>query len=282
MLQVDTSLHSGNSGGPIIDIRGKVIGIATGVAMGWAVGPVPMSTPLSDIGMILPITKAVSFIQDLKPGRNEYQVQIKTFTNTIEKTYEDRSAQRAKLAPLLAKLKQESISPEEKRKVLEQTLKNEPGNGEILSGSAFLCAMGNDWESALGYARNFLGFKGRENGAQLGVGLLEAEILHNAGQTEEAKAGLEDYYRRIKDSWYLAISEYLLGKQTEQSLSAKAGESPENLVTWHTALGFWAEGSGEKNEAIKHYREALGTYMDPMIEYDFVRERIKRLRQNSE
>jgi S1-C subfamily serine protease len=69
MLQVDTSIHSGNSGGPIIDIRGKVIGIASGVAVGWAAGPVPIATPLSDIGMILPITKAVAFIQELKAGQ---------------------------------------------------------------------------------------------------------------------------------------------------------------------------------------------------------------------
>ena len=60
-----------------------------------------------------------------------------------------------------------------------------------------------------------------------------------------------------------------------------AGESPENLLTWHAALGFWAEGSGETNKAMKHYREALGTYMDNLIEYDFARERIKRLRRPS-
>ncbi|MBN2125576.1 MAG: trypsin-like peptidase domain-containing protein [Deltaproteobacteria bacterium] len=485
MLQVDTSLHSGNSGGPIIDIHGKVIGIASGVAMGWAVGPLPIATPLSDIGMILPITKAVRFIQDLKaghvkwngvldlsldmklaqitekarkgqwtdakvladkelrfshdptlvmaagmihfcagdnegagrlfsqalsmddendeaklmlflidwldgsshanryrrellnldwrspteflgylvkvlegmvdeesalkggytegekswihyvvgliragrgalanseeflrkavltagvddwsfflalahlekiqnlrlealenkPGRGEYQVQIRAFADIIEKTHEAKSEQRTKLAPLLARLKQESIGPEEKRQVMEKVLEIDPGNGEVLSGLAFCCAMSNDWEPALEYARRFLEFTCRENAAQLGVGLLEAEILHNAGRKEEAKAGLEDYYRRIKDPWYLAISEYLLGKQTEQSLSELIGESRENLVTWHTALGFWAEGLGDKNKAIKHYREALGTYMDTTIEYDFARERIKRLRRPSE
>ncbi len=81
----------------------------------------------------------------------------------------------------------------------------------------------------------------------------------------------EDYYRRTRDLWYLAISEHLLGEQTEQSLSEKAGESPENLVTWHTALDFWAEGSGDKKKAIKHYKEALGSYMDTRIEYDFAK-----------
>jgi tetratricopeptide (TPR) repeat protein len=111
---------------------------------------------------------------------------------------------------------------------------------------------------------------------------LEAEVLHNMGRKEEAKSCLEGYYRRTRDPWYLAISEYLLNKQTEQSLSEKAGESPENLVTWHTALGFWAEGAGDKKKAIKHYKEALGSYMDTMIEYDFAKERIKWLRRSSE
>ncbi|MDF1591807.1 MAG: trypsin-like peptidase domain-containing protein [Desulfobacterales bacterium] len=54
MLQVNTSIHSGNSGGPVIDVRGKVIGIDSGVAIGWTAAPVPIATPLSDIGMILP------------------------------------------------------------------------------------------------------------------------------------------------------------------------------------------------------------------------------------
>ncbi len=485
MLQVDTSIHSGNSGGPMIDIRGKVIGIASGVAIGMAIGPLPIATPLSDLGMILPITKAVDFIQDLKAGQikwngvldlsldtklkqitdkakqgkwadakamadkelrlsldptlvmaagmmhfcagdkngarklfgqalsmdNEnykaslmlfiidwltgkshvstnrqkllaldwrspaeffghlvkvleglvdeesalmggytegekswlhyvvglirakqgnladsekllkkavlaadiddwlffpalaelekiqnqrlealqnkperagYQVEIKAFANTIEKNHAAKSEQRTRLAPLIAKLKQESISPEDKQSVLEQILENDHKNGEILLGLAFYSAMNEKWERALEFARAFLKIKGRENAGRLSIGLLEAEVLHNMGRKEEAKAGLEAYYRRTRDPWYMAISEYLLGKQTEQSLSEKSGESPENLLTWYTALGFWAEGSGDKKKAIKHYKEALGSYMDTMIEYEFAKERIKWLRRPSE
>jgi S1-C subfamily serine protease len=126
LLQVDTSIHRGNSGGPVIDIRGKVIGIASGVAMDWIAGPVPVPTLLSDMGMVLPINKAVEFLQELK-----------------------------------------------------------------------------------------------------------------------------------------------------------AGESPEYVLTGRIALALWAEGSGNKNKAIDHYREALGSYMDDMIEYVFAVERIKRLRQKS-
>jgi hypothetical protein len=485
MLQVDTSIHSGNSGGPIIDIRGKVIGIASGVAVGWAIGPVPVATPLSDIGMILPITKAVAFIQELKAGqikwngvldlsldtklkqitdkarqrkwadatamadnelrlsldptlvmaagmmhfcagdidgarklfgqalsmdnennkaklmlfiidwligksplntyrqelltldwrspteflghlvkvleglvdeesaleggytegeeswlhyvvgliraklgdlaaseklltkavlaadiddwlfflalaeleevqnqrlaalRNKpestgYKVEIQGLAKTIEENRAAKSEQRTRLAPLISRLKQESISPEDKQSVLEKILENDLKNGEILLELAFYSAINEKWERALEYAQTFLKIKGRENAGRLSVGLLEAEVLHILGREGEAKASLEAYYRRTKDPWYLAIGEYLLGKQTEQSLSEKAGETPENLLTWHTAVGFWAEGSGDKKKAIKHYKEALGSYMDTRIEYDFAKERIKRLRRPPE
>ena len=69
LLQMDTSIHRGNSGGPVIDTRGKVIGIASGVAMDWIAGPVPVPTLLSDMGMVLPINKAVDFLQELKAGK---------------------------------------------------------------------------------------------------------------------------------------------------------------------------------------------------------------------
>ena len=482
MLQVDTSLHQGNSGGPIIDLRGKVIGIASGVATGWAVGPVPVATPLSDIGMILPITKAIDFIRELKDGqvkwngvldlsldrklkqitdkakqgkwadakdladrelkrsldptlvmaagimyfcagdnngakklfgqalsmddennkaklmlfiidwltskshvsiyrqellaldwrspsellghlvkileglvdeetalkggytegekswlhyavgllrekagdladsekvlkkavlvadiddwlfflalaelkeiqnqrmnalqnkleKTDYRIEIEAFTRTMEENYVIKSEQRTNLAPLIARLKQESINSEDKQSVLEQILKNDYKNGEILRKLAFYSAMNEKLEYALEYARTFLKIKGRENAGRLSLGLLEAEVLYNAGRKEEARAYLEEYSRRIKDPWYLAISYYLLGKQIQQPLLEEAGKNPEDLVVWHTALGFWAEGSGEQKKAINHYREALGTYMDTLVEYEFAKERIKRLRR---
>ncbi len=68
-LQVDSSLYRGNSGGPIIDIHGKVIGIASSVAVDYAIGLMPVATPLSDLGMVLPITKAAAFLEEIKAGR---------------------------------------------------------------------------------------------------------------------------------------------------------------------------------------------------------------------
>jgi hypothetical protein len=77
------------------------------------------------------------------------------------------------------------------------------------------------------------------------------------------------------------VSESLLGKRTEDSLKKEAGESPEKLITLHAALGFWAEGSRDKEKAIEHYKEALESFMDTWIEFDFAKERIKTLRQPS-
>ena len=58
-----------------------------------------------------------------------------------------------------------------------------------------------------------------------------------------------------------------------------AAESPECVLTARTALGFWAEASGDQNSAVLHYREALGSYMDEMLEYEFAVRRIQSLRQ---
>ncbi len=482
MIQVDTSIYRGNSGGPIIDIRGKVIGIASSVAMDWATAPVPVATMLSDLGMVLPITKAAVFLRGLKAGqvkwngvldlsidaklkkitemagrrrwveakaladkelelsfaptlvmaagmmhfcsrdyqgashlfgqalsidaendnaklmlflidwltgkssvspyrqellaldwrspseffghlvrvleglvdertalkggysdgekswlhyvvglilakrgeltgsegllketvlkadneswlfflalskleqiqwqkmaslrntakRTKYEAETKSFVRTVQKENKAKAKRRTELAPLIAKLKQNSISPGDKQAILERILKIDKANGEVLVGLVYYSTMDESWDKALKYSRIFLEIEGRENAGRLSVGLLEPGILHDIGRKEEAKARLEEYNRRTTDPWYRAICECLLAERTEQSLTEKAGESPEYLITAHTALGFWEEGSGNTKKAGKHYKEALGSYMDDMLEYEFAMERIKRLRQ---
>ena len=145
----------------------------------------------------------------------------------------------------------------------------------------FYCAMEEDWEPALQYAHQFLSLDGRENAGRLQVGLLTAEILYNMGRKEAALAELDNYLHNTEDVWYRSMAQCLLGRETEESLAEKAGESPEYVLTGRIALAFWAEGGGDKDKAIDHYREALGSYMDDMIEYVFAVERIKKLRQKS-
>jgi S1-C subfamily serine protease len=72
MFQIDASLHGGNSGGPVIDARGKAIGIVSAVAMDFTQGLVPMITPVWDIGLILPITGAVKLLTNLKAGHTKW------------------------------------------------------------------------------------------------------------------------------------------------------------------------------------------------------------------
>ena len=80
----------------------------------------------------------------------------------------------------------------------------------------------------------------------------------------------------------LGARELVDPQQTEDFLKKQAGGSPEKLITVSTALGFWSEGSGEKDKAIKYYNEALGTFLDTWREYDFAKERLKRLKTPSE
>ncbi|UCF93881.1 MAG: trypsin-like peptidase domain-containing protein [Desulfobacterales bacterium] len=484
-LQVDTSIYRGNSGGPIIDIHGNVIGIASSVAIDWTAGPLPVVTPLSDIGMILPITKAAAFLRELKAGQTKwngvldlsldaklkritaqagqrrwraaqaladqelessldpalvmaggmmhfcsgdypearrrfrqalsmdernanaafmlflidwvtgqaptspyraellaldwqspheffghlvrvleggveenaalrggysedekswlqfivglraakrleltaaesrlraavwatdsenwllflalsqleevqrqraaafqtsgeqtaYQAEIEAFEEAAAKERQARAERRSKLAPLAAKLKQDSLGPEQKRAVLEEIRAVDPTNSETLVWLAFYSALDESWDQALAYARTFLAIEGRENAGRLRIGLLEPEILHRLGRPEEARAKLADYQRRLRDPWYRSIAACLLAELSEATLSAQAAENPHYLVTAHTALGFWAEGSGDPPKAIEHYREALGSYMDDMLEYEFALERVKKLRQSAD
>ena len=413
-MQVDTSIHRGNSGGPVIDIRGKVIGIASGVAMDWIAGPVPVPTLLSDMGMVLPINKAVDFLQELKAGkvkwngvldlsvdakikkildlaeerrwseaqsladqeletsldpnlvlaaamihfcagdhekagplfgkalsmddkndqarlllflidwladrssaspygrdllaldwrspheffgylvrvlegkiaedrslrggytdqerhwlryvaaliadrnhdttkvekllqpvvlatgrenwlyflalarlektqqqklasiedpeiRRQYQAQLDQFAQKFQKSRPQLAERQALLAPLQAKLGQDSLAPEAKRALLEQILKIDPADGDLLVEMVFYCAMEEDWDLALEYARRFLSLDGRENAGRLQVGLLTAEILLNMGRKEEALAELENFLHNTEDAWYRSIARVLAG-----------------------------------------------------------------------
>ncbi|SDP60675.1 trypsin-like peptidase domain-containing protein [Desulforhopalus singaporensis] len=68
LIHIDASIYGGNSGGPIIDSRGYVIGIVAGVAMDWLPGGRSIGTPMWDLGMVMPITNAVSLLGELKTG----------------------------------------------------------------------------------------------------------------------------------------------------------------------------------------------------------------------
>jgi tetratricopeptide (TPR) repeat protein len=113
----------------------------------------------------------------------------------------------------------------------------------------------------------------------LSISLLVPEIYYNMNQKNKAITTLEYLLKKVNDPWFRSICEFLSSKRSEQSLLMEIGDRPENFLTAHTALGFWAEGSGDKDKAIRHYKEVLGSYMDERIEYEFAIARILRLKK---
>jgi S1-C subfamily serine protease/tetratricopeptide (TPR) repeat protein len=482
MFQIDASLHGGNSGGPVIDSRGKVIGIVSAVAMDYTMGLVPMVTPVWDIGLILPITDAVRLVSDLKAGQAKWngvpdfnlesaigrirEIALKgrwaeaiaaaeerlsrslqpalvtaagmmrfcsgdfpgarqRFTQALSLDDEDNTSRfmlvlidwlsssqdgkayhkyladadwrspaefqgymvqllegrvaveeavngwytpsekgwlhylaglvylrqgkpeaaeplleqamlaappdgwefflaqarleevrKARRRSLIApdqmtryslqterfdksvpealqrkkKLQEESAlhwtkiadgstSLEGKRESLKKIRELDPENRAVLATLAFAAAAAEDGPAALENVQAFLKNGGRSNAMRMSLGLLEASVLHHQGRDDEAQARLSDYIRRTRVPWFTSVAEYLLGQQTEGTLRHQAGENPEQIITGFTAAGFWAEGSKDKKTALRFYRDALASFLDNWVEYDFVRERIKRLKR---
>jgi S1-C subfamily serine protease len=485
MFQIDASLHGGNSGGPVIDARGKTIGIVSAVAMDFTQGLVPMITPVWDIGLILPITEAVRLVMDLKAGRTkwngvidfyqeatlakirdsasqgrwadaaqladeslakslqpalvaaagvlrfcsgdfkgarqrflqslsmdaednqarlmltlidrltavrdeteyrqellaadwrssaefqgylarvlegslpvenalkgwytpsekswlcyiggwmhsqgdrmeeaeklfqeavlsgepdswefllslaahqelqkerrktlrtdkdwaEYTARAERFEKSKQESLAMKTKRRDELAPLWASVADGPVPLAEKRGLMEKTLELDPENRLVMAGLAYSAAALGDWPEALASLRKVLATESRQNAVRMSLGLLEAGILHYQGLEAEAGTSLADYVRRTRDPWFLTIAEHLTGRRTKEDIRKQAGDLPENVITAFTAMGFWAEGSKDKTRALRFYQETLGSFLNDWLEYDFARERIKRLRQSSE
>ncbi len=481
MIQVDTSIHPGNSGGPIIDTRGKVIGIASSVVMDYGPGPFPVATLLSDIGIVLPIAKAAVFLEELKAGRKKWNgivnlsldaaineilalagemkwrqalamadTTLKTSVDSglillagvlnvclgdaenaryrfeealsinennqnarwmlflldwlngrsgesryrqvllgldwrspdefpgyltrvlaspvpdprigkrghtreetawlhyvtglqtekkpdfqeaenrfrdalllsdsqdwffllalarweavVEKQWAGLPDDRAKQAfrtdadlfltqvrqahavrkerqtgqaPLLAELARDTLPPSRRKEILRQLWREDPNHVAWLAQLAFACAMDDDWEGALAAADAFLDHRGWHNANRWQMVLLRPGILHMTGRDQEADARLASLVRDEQtDPWYRCIGETLSGEKTEDELIPGTVESPYDALTAYTAMGFWAEGDNEPKKAVKYYKEALGSCLDHRLEYEFARERLRRL-----
>ncbi|MBS3918403.1 MAG: trypsin-like peptidase domain-containing protein [Deltaproteobacteria bacterium] len=211
----------------------------------------------------------------------EYTAQVERFEAIVRESLNMKKKKQEQSAPLWERLADISIPVEEKRFVLEKALELDPENRMILSALAYCTAAMGVWPDALTYVRRFLATDGRQNAVRMSLGLFEAGILHHQGQEAEVQAILDDYRRRIRDPWFLTICDYLAGRETEDSLRKQAGEHPENFITAFAVIGFWAEGSKDKKSALRLYREVLGTFLDDWLDYGFVRERLKCLKQSS-
>ncbi len=210
----------------------------------------------------------------------EYNAQVEHFDAITRESLKMKKKKQEQSAPLWESLADVSIPLEEKRLVLEKVLEIHPANHMVLAALAYSTAAMGVWPEALVYVRRFLETEGRQNAVRMSLGLLAAGILHYQGEEAEAQAILDDYHRHIRDPWFLAICDYLMGRETEESLRKQAGEAPENFMTAFSVIGFWAEGSKDKKSALRFYRDALATFLDDWLDYGFVRERLKRLKQS--
>jgi S1-C subfamily serine protease len=211
----------------------------------------------------------------------EYSAQIGRFEALMRDTVEGKKELQEKLTPLWARLADTSIPLEEKRRILEEVLDLDPENRMILATLADSTAALEAWPEALDYLGRFLKGGGRQNAVRMSLGLLEAGIFHYKDQEKEAHERLNDFSGRVRDPWFLTVCEYLRGRQTEESIAKEAQDRPEDILTAYTAMGFWAEGSKDKKKALRFYREALGTFLADWLQYDFAKERVKRLKQAS-
>ena len=209
----------------------------------------------------------------------EYTTRAERFEKMKQESVKLNKKRREDLASLWASVADRPVSLEEKRDLLGKTLELDPKNRMVMGSLAYSAAAMGNWADAVTYLRRVLATEGRQNAVRMSLGLLEAGILHFQGHEAEAQAVLADFARRTRDPWFLAIGEHLMGRQTEEEIRKQAGEVPENAITAFTAMGFWAEGSKDKTKALRFYQETLGSFLDDWLEYDFVRERIKRLKQ---
>jgi S1-C subfamily serine protease/tetratricopeptide (TPR) repeat protein len=481
MLQIDASLHSGNSGGPVIDSRGKVIGIVAAVAIDYSQGIIPMATPVWDMGMILPISTAADLLADVKAGEvkwngvpdfaiertlnevrekayegswieavtlvdkkltdnlypplvtasgmlhfsmgaysdarlrfnqalsidgddhqaafmlylidwlnhkaavseqrqrlleadwrsaaefqgyltrllenpaenlqelsgynamekcwlrivsgllsaqqgdletaekmlreallaadtksweyllamarlgdiqkqrrsglssielKQYNQDIERFEESADQERENQATRREKQSELLVKLSESGTALSERRQVMEEILALDPQNRYLLAMVAYTAAAGDDWEEARAHIQKFLKPAGRENAVRLGLGLLEAGVVRHQGAEQEAKEILVKFIRDTRNPWYVSIAEYLSGRISAAALTQQAEKTPEQLVSAYALMGFWAEALEEKPAAMRYYKQALGSFMDDWLEYDFANERLRKLRQS--
>lgn len=75
LLQTDASISSGNSGGPLVDSRGRVIGINTAVATSG------MGQAVENIGFAIDVDRAVEVVAELRDG------DIATTTSAVGRAY---------------------------------------------------------------------------------------------------------------------------------------------------------------------------------------------------
>lgn len=230
MFQVDTSLHKGNSGGPFIDTRGKVVGIATGVVMDWASGPIPIGTPLSDIGLVQPIGKAAAMFLELKRGEVKWK-------GVLDLTVDDKIKKISELA-----LKAQWP---EARSLAEKELESSPDPSLVMAaGMMHFCS--GDQSSARRRFKQLLSMDAENNRARLMLYIIDwmdSKIISRAHRQD-----LLNLDWRSSDEFLGHLVRILEGEVDEKWTLAK-GYTEQETSWLHFVGGLIRSKRGELSEA---------------------------------
>ncbi|MCG8637464.1 MAG: trypsin-like peptidase domain-containing protein [Desulfobacterales bacterium] len=185
-----------------------------------------------------------------------------------------------KAVALIQEFESPATSHEKKVSAYEQLQALAPDNRTILGRVAFYHANQSEWEKSLSFIDQYFETRARETSLSLSLGLLKGQILKITGNMDDARKQLTRFQNQTDNPWYGIITRQLLKGPNEADLTKLAANSPAKLITLHTALGLDAEGNQNRETAARHYREALGTYLDSWNEYDLARARLIRFRTN--
>jgi hypothetical protein len=200
---------------------------------------------------------------------------MQSFDRQLQEAIHANRKRQEEAAVLAAKLA--GAGPDEKLAALQAISALEPSNRALLGALAYANAAAERFQPAMAHLRAYIGTGVRPTAMRLSLGLLEAGILNYLQGREAAEAALTHYMATTQDTFFLSIGDYLSGRITEESLRHQAGDRPENILVAFAAAGFWAEAK-DKHQALRFYREGVGSFLDDWAEYDFIRERLKKLK----
>jgi hypothetical protein len=164
-------------------------------------------------------------------------------------------------------------------RLLEELHALDESDRSVLLELVFAYAARSDWPTALSYCRMYRQRPGRENAESLTAGWMEGVLAALTDEPTAAEPIFDAYVQETQDPWHTDIGRCLLGRLEENTLFHNAKNRPELLLTAHTALGFWNEAADDPNAALRHYKEALSTYLDDWPHFFFAMARMQQLRQ---
>ena len=203
------------------------------------------------------------------------------FIDDLQELDEQRAERLSWMEPLLTKFEAAVADPAERSNLLVQIHELQSESRRLLVYASYYSAMASDWPQSLKLAEQYLQVPGREEPLRLGLQLLTTTVLLHSGEEDQSRSRLTGTCRETTTIWYRQICESLLHQRSQEDLIENAGTIPEKILTAHAALGFQAEAEGKTEDALNHYREALGSYLDTWVEFELARQRYIVLRQQN-